>query len=160
MTKFSNADALQIVKNVEDGQHVWKICAALHEICKSLTPEQAWRKLSPLDSRWWVSMGHGSYFQPGVIRKLLSNGWEIQTSALLAEDLPPSLVFTWYWPQALAFVIGIKNNEDKEKIAASMFDAVHSTRFMEASPDIQDGMINVVEMLLIVVNEFKFDHPK
>ncbi len=150
---ISHERALLAIEGIEHGAQVARAAATLHEIRRiafaQRTDEGSWTSLSDLDKRWWAQASSLQLLPEGSWRQHDWGDVQLRLAALRFDQLPPSVILHFYWPQALAIVHAMAlPGADIASISRAAFEATAQGKFEEADPDILAGTQRVTTVVL------------
>ena len=150
---ISHERALTAIEDIERGAQVARAAATLHEIRRiafaQRTDEASWTTLSDLDKRWWAQVSALQMLPEGSWRQHEWGEVQLRFAALRLDQLPPSVMLHFYWPQALAIVHAMTQpNADIVSISRAAFEATAQGKYDEADPDILAGTRRVTTVVL------------
>lgn len=145
--------ALSAIANIEHSAQVMRAASTLHEIRRvayaAHADESSWTSLSDLDKPWWA---HVSAMRLLPVEAWRQHEWgevQLRFGALRLDELPPSVILHFYWPQALAIVHSMsKPGATIETIARAAFEATSQGAYESADPDILEGNRRVSTVVL------------
>lgn len=150
---ISHERALSAIAHVERSAQTMRAAATLHEIRRATyagrTDESSWTSLSDLDKVWWAQVSALKLLPEGAWRQHEWGEVQLRFSALRLDELPPSAMLHFYWPQALAIVHAMSLPAASiESISRAAFDATAQGKFEDADPDILEGTRRVTKVVL------------
>ena len=150
---ISHERALIAIENIERSAQVTRAAATLHEIRRiayANRPEEAsWTSLSDLDKLWWKQASAINLLPEGTWREHEWGEVQLRFPALRLDQLPPSVMLHFYWPQALAIVHAMSNpGASIESISRAAFEATAQGPYEKADPDILEGTRRVTTVVL------------
>ena len=148
-----NERALAAIQNVERSAQVMRAAATLHEIRRmayaARVDEESWTSLSDLDKLWWTQAQALNLLPEGAWRGHAWGEVQLRFSALRLDELPPSVMLHFYWPQALAIVHAMSlPGATIETISRVAFEATLQGKYESADPDILEGTRRVTTVVL------------
>ena len=148
-----NERALAAIENVERSAQVMRAAATLHEIRRmayaARVDEASWTSLSDLDKLWWAQVSALKLLPEGAWRQHEWGEIQLRFSALRLDELPPSVMLHFYWPQALAIVHAMSQpGASIESISRSAFEATSQGPYENGDPDILEGTTRVTTVVL------------
>lgn len=148
-----NERAMQAIENIEHSAQVTRAAATLHEIRRAMTShhneEEGWTSLSDLDKRWWVQVSSMGLLPSASWREHEWGEVQLRMASLRFDQLPPSVMLHFYWPQALATVHAMsKPGATIDSIARAAFESVNTQSYESTDPDIVEGTRRVTTVVL------------
>lgn len=145
--------ALSAIENIERSAQVMRAAATLHEIRRvaysGRDDEGSWTSLSDLDKLWWAQVQALQLLPEGAWRQHEWGEVQLRFAALRLDELPPSVMLHFYWPQALAIVHAMsKPGATIETISRAAFEATAQGKYESADPDILAGTRRVATVVL------------
>lgn len=145
--------ALTAIANIERSAQVMRAAATLHEIRRvayaGRTDEGSWTSLSDLDKLWWKQAEGLNLLPEGAWRQHEWGEVQLRFSALRLDELPPSVILHFYWPQAVAIVHAMSQPDATiETISRAAFEATGQGSYDGADPDILSGTRRVATVVL------------
>ena len=145
--------ALTAIANVEHSAQVMRAAATLHEIRRfayaARIDESSWTSLSDLDKPWWVQVSALKLLPDGAWRQHEWGEIQLRFAALRLDELPPSVMLHFYWPQALAIVHAMSiPGASIQSISRAAFEGTAQGKYESADPDILEGTRRVTTVVL------------
>ena len=145
--------AMVSIEHIERSAQTMRAAATLHEIRRAAyaarVDETSWTSLSDLDKLWWA--------QVSSLQMLPEHSWrqhdwgevQLRFSALRLDQLPPSVMLHFYWPQALAIVHAMAQpGASIATISRAAFEATSQGAYENADQDVLEGTKRVTTVVL------------
>lgn len=146
-------ESSSIIENIEKSVCVARAAATLHEFRRhayqNLSEQDVWKPLSELDKLWWVQVSALGNLPQGSWRENGHGDVQIRQTRLRLDQLPPSVMLHFYWPQAIAMVHAIEQpGATIESVAKAGYDAITHGGYDEAVDAIKQGVRKVATLVI------------
>ena len=146
-------NAREAIADIEHSAQVMRAAATLHEIRRfayaSRPDEASWTTLSELDKLWWAQVSALQMLPQASWRQHAWGEVQLRFGALRLDQLPPSVMLHFYWPQALAIVHAMTiPGASVESISRAAFEASGQGSYTQADKDVLEGTRRVTTVVL------------